>query len=282
MTSQSRPFISCPVCGADHSMLHHDIRASLLYSCQRCTHEWLIAPAVTPPPAGASESGENDVSTAEADGESGRILPVLLRIAAAGAVAGAVNAWLCYARWPVPVEEYSDFSWHLVPAGAVHGAVLGLSSFLGSRWLRGVGWAKRLMIATATGWIAGYLSWQPLRMSLEERLGWSTWPFDGPMSAWFIGPLQIFGLVTCLYCLVPPRWTPGPRAGASSLIVASLAGAVGSLWWWLSVGPWHFSLLHGAIWGCAVGLAWWSLAAAPASARGSTITYRPPAPTPAG
>ena len=262
MTSDTRPFISCPVCGAYRSMLHHDVRASLLYSCQRCTHEWLIAPPVTPPPL-HSDSGDGDVSPVEAVPEPGRILPALLRIAAAGTLAGAVNAWLCYARWPVPAEEYSDFGWHVVPAGAVHGAVLALSAFLGSRWLRGLGWAKRLMVAVATGWIAGYVSWQPLRMSLEGRLGWSTWPLDGPMAAWFIGPLQVFGLVACSYCLVPRRWTAHPRAGASSLIVASVVGALGSLWWWLTVGPWYFSLLHGTIWGCALGLAWWSYVRCP-------------------
>ena len=107
-------------------------------------------------------------------------------------------------HWPVPVEEYADFAWHLAPAGALHGAILALCAFLGSRWLRELGWAKRLPIAVATGWIAGCLSWQPLRMSLDGRLGWSAWPFNEPWSAWFIGPLQILGLVACLSCLV--RW----------------------------------------------------------------------------
>ena len=242
-------------------MLHHDVRASLLYSCQRCTHEWQIKPARYPPTRRLSNWLENDVTLAAGVPETGRIVPVLLRISAAGALAGGVNAWLCYVRWPVPVERYADFAWHLVPAGALHGAILALCAFLGSRWLRELGWAKRLPIGVATGWIAGYLSWQPLQLSLARRLGWSAWPFSEPSSAWFIGPLQIFGLVAFLYCLVPPRWMPGTRVGASSLILASAAGALGSLWWWLAYGPWYFSLLHGTIWGCAVGLAWWSFAA---------------------
>ena len=29
-------------------MLHHDIRASLIYSCENCTHEWQIDPAEEP------------------------------------------------------------------------------------------------------------------------------------------------------------------------------------------------------------------------------------------
>jgi len=26
-------------------MLHHDVRASLIYACQQCMHEWQIDPA---------------------------------------------------------------------------------------------------------------------------------------------------------------------------------------------------------------------------------------------
>ena len=43
MTGTSRPIIiRCPVCGSDGPMVHHDIRASLTYSCEKCTHQWLI------------------------------------------------------------------------------------------------------------------------------------------------------------------------------------------------------------------------------------------------
>jgi hypothetical protein len=43
--------IACPVCGSTGDMLHHDIRASLIYSCQKCLHEWEIEPAGEPPQA---------------------------------------------------------------------------------------------------------------------------------------------------------------------------------------------------------------------------------------
>jgi hypothetical protein len=46
MTTMAPPIITCPVCGADGSMLHHDLRSSLVYSCLRCTHEWQIDPTV--------------------------------------------------------------------------------------------------------------------------------------------------------------------------------------------------------------------------------------------
>ena len=38
----------CPVCESEGSMLHHDRRASLVYSCQKCMHEWMIDPALEP------------------------------------------------------------------------------------------------------------------------------------------------------------------------------------------------------------------------------------------
>jgi hypothetical protein len=40
--------ITCPVCGSDGTTLHHDIRSSLLYFCERCLHEWQIDPAQEP------------------------------------------------------------------------------------------------------------------------------------------------------------------------------------------------------------------------------------------
>jgi uncharacterized Zn finger protein len=50
MTDSSMPtttlLITCPVCAASGSMIHHDIRSSLVYSCLNCTHEWEIDPAI--------------------------------------------------------------------------------------------------------------------------------------------------------------------------------------------------------------------------------------------
>jgi hypothetical protein len=49
MTTTAPPIVRCPVCGAHGSMLHHDIRGSLVYSCKKCLHEWQIDPADEPP-----------------------------------------------------------------------------------------------------------------------------------------------------------------------------------------------------------------------------------------
>ena len=43
-----RHSIECPVCQAHGSILHHDIRGSLVYFCHRCQHEWQIDPAEQP------------------------------------------------------------------------------------------------------------------------------------------------------------------------------------------------------------------------------------------
>ena len=50
-TATAPPIIRCPVCQSNGAMLHHDIRAPLIYSCQNCMHEWQIDPAEEPPQA---------------------------------------------------------------------------------------------------------------------------------------------------------------------------------------------------------------------------------------
>jgi len=48
MTLTTSLSIRCPVCGAARDSLHHDIRASLLYSCPACGHEWQLDPSEEP------------------------------------------------------------------------------------------------------------------------------------------------------------------------------------------------------------------------------------------
>jgi len=47
MTATSPRIVKCPVCQSDE-FIHHDVRASLLYSCRNCSHEWQISPADEP------------------------------------------------------------------------------------------------------------------------------------------------------------------------------------------------------------------------------------------
>jgi hypothetical protein len=48
MTAKIAHIIRCPVCQSNGEMIHHDVRASLVYSCRNCSHEWQISPADEP------------------------------------------------------------------------------------------------------------------------------------------------------------------------------------------------------------------------------------------
>ena len=69
MTTIAQPIITCPVCGAASSMLHHDIRSSLVYSCLKCTHEWQVDPitATTADLQSARAEGHSDGDAAVSD-----------------------------------------------------------------------------------------------------------------------------------------------------------------------------------------------------------------------
>jgi DNA-directed RNA polymerase subunit RPC12/RpoP len=65
--------IKCPVCHSHGANLHHDIRSSLLYFCQRCEHEWEIDrveepldvdPAISPGPLRGSRSRRGQAPSA--------------------------------------------------------------------------------------------------------------------------------------------------------------------------------------------------------------------------
>ena len=51
MSATPSPIIRCPVCQSHGAMLHHDLRASLVYACLNCLHTWQIAPAEATPQA---------------------------------------------------------------------------------------------------------------------------------------------------------------------------------------------------------------------------------------
>lgn len=83
-----------------------------------------------------------------------------------GGVGGAINAWLCYAR--VPTETgYTDFSWHIIPAGACHGGLLAVVAAGCAVLLRRQKALVRWMALPVVGWLSGWLSWIPLRLSIS-------------------------------------------------------------------------------------------------------------------
>jgi hypothetical protein len=184
----------------------------------------------------------------------------VISVGLGGAVAGALNAWLCYARVPVAVEGDPTFGWHLIPAGAIHGAVLA-----GLAWSLGVLLAerplgRRLVTALPLAWLAGFVSWIPLNRSAFDE-SWATsltWPVHDGWGATLLGPLQYFGLVALAYYLAVTLWLARERRLQTQLPLAVAAGVLGSLWWWIEVQPWYFSVLHGAIWGAFVDIGAWA------------------------
>jgi hypothetical protein len=179
-------------------------------------------------------------------------------VALGGSIGGALNALLCYYELPVPVGEGPEYrlAWHIVPAGAVHGAVLAAAACLAARW-----WAPRRLLpraagAVLVGWVAGYLSWNALSLSINRSWRGVVSLFTEGAVAALVQPLEVFGLVAAILwlSLVALRSTRSP---GGFLVAAVLAGVLGSLRWWIVYQRWYFSLLHGAIWGLSVGTALW-------------------------
>lgn len=44
MRPRTPTIVVCPICDAEGSTLHHDVRAPLIYSCPHCLHEWQVDP----------------------------------------------------------------------------------------------------------------------------------------------------------------------------------------------------------------------------------------------
>ncbi len=179
----------------------------------------------------------------------------LLLVAALGAVAGATNASLCLARVPEPVHDNPTFGWVLVPAGALHGAMLGLipvaGALVASRW-RAI---SRVLLVVPVGWLAGYLSWIPLHhWVLDEP--WRRallWPFQNASwlgAAW--APFAYFGIVSATYFALLGTWGL-QRGRVAHAACGACAGVLGSLWFWSEFEPWYFAIIHGIIWGLFVG-----------------------------
>jgi hypothetical protein len=182
------------------------------------------------------------------------------RLALCGALGGGLNAWLCYARLPVAVNDNTTFAWHVVPAGAVHGGVLALAAFAAGMFLCTRRLWIRLVAAVPLAWVAGFVAWIPLNRSAVEEpwpksFSWALHDGWGPA---LLGPLQYFGFVALLYYLAVTFRLARERRLAVHVTGAAAAGILGSLWWWIAIGPWYFSALHGAIWGTLVGVGAWT------------------------
>ncbi len=200
-----------------------------------------------------------------------------------GGLGGAINAALCYLRLPVAVGDPSAgvFSWHIVPAGAAHGAILAAVSIVLSGIIQGRPWPVRWIGLPAIGWMTGWLSFIPIQLYITSKnFGWKflaakesatglsiikirdaiLWPFaHGTLLELLWLPLMYFGLVSCMYALLSAMFRKSSAMHAlwPFLLVCCASGVLGSLWWWIGWKPWYFSLIHGTIWGALVGFGVW-------------------------
>lgn len=184
---------------------------------------------------------------------------LLIKIGLWGGLGGAVNALLCYAEIPVPVEDpAATFSWHVIPAGALHGSLLAIISIGCSIWLGRKRMIGQCLCLPIIGWGAGWLSWIPLQVSAfgDHSLVALLWPFKDINFDTLWVPYAIFGLVAVGYVfLLVIACQLYAKGMLRHVFVAALAGTLGSLWWWIEFGPWYFCVIHGTIWGSLVGTA---------------------------
>jgi hypothetical protein len=178
-----------------------------------------------------------------------------LLVGCAGALGGAINAWLVFKGIPAPMKGAPDLGWSVVPAGGLHGSVLAIIPVVAAL----VGMKRRtlmrLLIVAPVGWIAGYLSWIPIhhwggQESWQHSLLWLSRLESGVAAAW--APFLYFGTVSAvLYLWIV--WGVFDQGLVRRVCWGIVAGVLGSLWFWIDAQPWYFSPIHGSIWGVLVG-----------------------------
>jgi hypothetical protein len=148
-----------------------------------------------------------------------------------------------------------NLAWHIVPAGLIHGALLAALSLFCARFIAAQRLALRLALPAVEGYIIGYATFLPIVLSAHFDLSFF---WFGQEDQPFYWPWWAFGLVAALSCL---GWGAARLIGSSRLAVhlatGSVAGVLGSLWWWSSWEESLTCLLHGTLWGCLVGLGVW-------------------------
>jgi hypothetical protein len=200
-----------------------------------------------------------------------------------GALAGMVNATLCYKQIPVRVEE---FSWHIIPAGFLHGGLLVFVPLYLIGAVRKKFKGLLFICLALSAHLGGWFSWIAINYSIQEKyLKWKFfsnnfveivfWPWkDGLSMEAFFGPFQVFGLVSSiLYAGIALYKILEKKNLFVILFWTTLAGALGSTWFWLEVlsgKKWYLSSLHGVIWGFLVAIGLWLFAKSEKPTRNAT------------
>ena len=200
-----------------------------------------------------------------------------------GGFGGAITAFLCFANLVNPSGSELGFSSLLIPAGACHGALLAVLAVGFSHLLSRRSLPLMLTGIPIAGWIAGWLSWIPLKFYLfydysygiSAKFLWHPigavradpaafvktffeaffWPFrfgiDAFSMPFFLGLVVVvwLGFVALIERRVVPC-VPWP-------VVGVISGIMGSAWWHIFWSSWWFSMLHGTIWGALVGFGVW-------------------------
>lgn len=185
-----------------------------------------------------------------------------------GAVGGAMNAWLCYAKIPVPAGQSFNLPWHVVPAGAAHGGLLAVIPVVFAWGLSGSRWPMRWAALPLVGWLCGWVPFIPINLSLQVSAPFGAqapsliqalfWPFRSEPVEALVGLWQFFGAVGVLYYAGLNLFGVLAKTDARPHVALAVAsGVLGSFWWWKEMAPWYFSLLHGTIWGALVGYGVW-------------------------
>ena len=172
-----------------------------------------------------------------------------------GGIGGAINASLCYLKIPTSVPNSEGvFKWHLIPAGACHGALLALVTLAMASLLYERRPLAQWLGLPIAGYLSGLASWLPLGVSLN--FGWSPYREWSLKTLWW--PYAYFGLVGVGYyfCLVLLKRLTDVRLFLH-IGIGILSGILGSLWWWIGWKPWYFSAIQGSIWGTCVGFGLW-------------------------
>jgi hypothetical protein len=179
-----------------------------------------------------------------------------LIVGCAGALGGAINAWLVLKGIPVVMKGEPDLDWSVVPAGALHGAVLAVLPVASAFAVVNRTALIRMLTVVPVGWLAGYLSWIPIHRwggqeSWRHSLLWLSRLESGAAATW--APFVYFGMVSALLYL-SILWGLFDHGLAGRVAWAIAAGVLGSLWFWTDSQPWYFSPIHGSIWGGLVGV----------------------------
>jgi hypothetical protein len=194
-------------------------------------------------------------------------------------IAGGINGFLCFAKFPIIAGRGSntfDFDWQIIPAGAMHGAILAFFSIGPAILMFGKSRVVGSVFAPVLGYMAGKYSIAALMEGIDSSHSiftgafwkgltiFDVWkfiripfqPVDKLSELWIV--ISWFGLVALIYfVLLSLAKQLFARNLAVQTVAAITSGILGSLWFWISFGPWYFSLIHGTIWGTLTGFGLW-------------------------